>query len=71
MAKSKNTKSAAEIPKEHSEEEIAAKMAAGLSKEQALAVLDAQAAHDATDPHDEAPETPWGATSESNEESAD
>ena len=71
MAKPKKAETAPEIPKEHSEEAIAAKMASGLSHEQAIAVLDAQAAHDATDPHDEAPDSPWGATSESTEESAD
>lgn len=56
MVKPKNTESAPEIPKEHSEEAIAAKVAAGLSREFAIAALDAQAAHDATNPHDPVPE---------------
>lgn len=49
-------KKAKPIRTEFTDAEIAAKRAAGLTKDQALAVLQAQAEHDATDPHDEAPE---------------
>ena len=36
---------------------VAAKMASGLSREQSLSALQAQAAHDATEPHDAVPVT--------------
>ncbi|GEM_PF-6760965 len=51
----KKPKAQTPVRTEFSAEEITAKTSAGLTRAQALEVLQTQAAHDATDPHDEPP----------------
>lgn len=63
MAKKKDT-APAEIKTEFRQAEIQAKTSLGLSKEQALEVLRSQAAHDATNPHDDLPEVSAETTGE-------